>query len=73
MPHSDETKKVIFRANFFRPPSKVPSRTPVYCSTARSRAFTLYISLTFSAAADHANGLHSRLDHCMHSERMHKL
>jgi len=29
--------------------------------------------LKFSAAADHTDGLHSRLDHCMHSERMHKL
>ena len=45
----------------------------VICSTARSRAFTLHISLMFSAAADHTNDLHSRLDHCMHSERMHKL
>ena len=45
----------------------------VICSTARSRAFTLHISLKFSAAADHTNGLHSRLDHCMHSERVHKL
>jgi len=45
----------------------------VICSTARSCAFTLHISLKFSAAADHTDGLHSRLDHCMHSERMHKL
>ena len=45
----------------------------VICSTARSRAFTLHISVKFSAAADHTNGLHSRLDHCMHSERVHKL
>jgi len=30
--------------------------------------------LKFSSAADHTDdGLHSRLDHCMHSERMHKL
>jgi len=33
----------------------------------------LHISLTFSAAADHTDGLYSRLDHCMHSERMHTL
>ena len=45
----------------------------VICSTARSRAFTLHILLTFSAAVDHTDGLHSRLDHCMHSECMHKL
>jgi len=45
----------------------------VICSTARSRAYTLHISLKFSAAADHTDGLHSRLDHCMHSERTHKL
>ena len=45
----------------------------VICSTARSRSFTLYISLTLSAAADHTDGLHSRLDHCMHFKRMHKL
>jgi len=45
----------------------------VICSTARSRAFTLHISLKFLAAADHTDGLHSRLDHCMHSKRMHKL
>ena len=38
----------------------------VTCSTARSRAFTLHISLKFSAAADHTNSLHSRLGHCMH-------
>jgi len=29
--------------------------------------------LKFFAAADHTDGLHSPLDHCMHSERMHKL
>ena len=45
----------------------------VICSTARSRSFTLHISLKFSPAADHTDGLHSRLDHCMHSERTHKL
>ena len=45
----------------------------VICSTARSRAFTLHISFKFSAAADHTDGLHSRLDHCMHSKRMDKL
>ena len=45
----------------------------VICSTVRSHAFTLHISLKFSAAADHTDGLHSRLDHCMHSKRMHKL
>ena len=45
----------------------------VICSTARSRAFTMHISLKFSAAADHTDGLHSRLDHCMHSERIRKL
>ena len=45
----------------------------VICSTERSRAFTLHISLKLSAAADHTNGLHSRLDHCMHCKRMHKL
>ena len=37
------------------------------CSTVRNRALTLHISLTLSAAADHADGLHSRLDHCMRS------
>ena len=45
----------------------------VICNTARSRAFTLHISLKLSAAADHTNGLHSRLDQCIHSERMQKL
>ena len=45
----------------------------VICSTARSRAFSLHISLKFSAAAEHTDGLHSRLDNCMRSERMHKL
>jgi len=35
--------------------------------------FSLRIPLKFPAAADHTDGLHSRLDHCMHSERMHKL
>jgi len=45
----------------------------VICSTSRSRAFTLHVSLKFSAAADHTDGLHSRLDHCMHSKHMHKL
>jgi len=43
------------------------------CSTACSRVFTFHISLKFSAAADHTDGLHSRLDHCMHCKRMHKL
>ena len=45
----------------------------VICSTARSRAFTLHIPLKFSAAADHIDGLHSRLGHSKHSERMYKL
>jgi len=45
----------------------------VICSTARSRAFTLHISLKFSAAADHTDGLHSGLDHCMPCKHMHKL
>ena len=39
------------------------------CSTARSCAFTLHISLKFSAAADHTDGVHSQLDHCMHAQR----
>jgi len=29
--------------------------------------------LKLSAAADHTDGQHSRLDHCMHCKRMHKL
>ena len=45
----------------------------VICSTACSHAFTLHISLKISAAADYTDGLHSRLDHCMHSKRMYKL
>ena len=35
--------------------------------------FSLHISLKFPAAADYTDVLHFRLDHCMHSERMHKL
>jgi len=45
----------------------------VICSNARSRSLTLHISLKLSVAADHTDGLQPRLDHCMHSERMHKL
>ena len=42
----------------------------VICSTWRSRAFTLHISLKFSGAADNTDGLLSRLDHGMYSKRM---
>jgi len=35
--------------------------------------FSLRIPLKFPAAADHTYGMHYRLDHCMHSERMHRL
>ena len=33
----------------------------------------LHVSLKLSAATDHTDDLHSRLDHCMHCKRMHKL
>jgi len=39
------------------------------CSIARSRAFDLHFSLMLSAGADHSDGMHSRLDHCMHCKR----
>jgi len=33
----------------------------------------LHVSLKLSAAADHTDGQHSRLNHCVHCKRMHKL
>ena len=47
-------------------------RTSDLQHSAQSCVYFAYSS-KFPAAADHTDSLHSRVDHCMHSKRMHKL
>jgi len=44
-----------------------------YCTSVHSVHGDLHVSFKLSAAADHTDGQHSRMDHCMHCKRMHKL